>query len=91
MPSDYYVTFFMQGQEKPTFFYRNDAVDGMRQSVSCQSKKRKRFDNRVILLKDTQNAVVFYEQNYRKRGCTIEGWQKRGGQWELSREIQEHV
>ncbi|HEX7064353.1 MAG TPA: DUF4440 domain-containing protein [Bacillales bacterium] len=97
MPEDYYVTFFIRNQEKPAFFDRAEAIQGMRQSVSSHNGKTKRFENRVIRLRDAGNAVVFYEQVIEKDGealarlFTIEDWRNRNGQWELAREIQEPI
>lgn len=97
MPSDYYVTFFIRKQDKPTFFNRTEAVDGMREWVSSHETERKRFENRVIRLKDNQNAIVFYEQIIEQDGeelarlFTIENWRIKNEQWELFREVQEHI
>ncbi|HET7578411.1 MAG TPA: DUF4440 domain-containing protein [Bacillales bacterium] len=97
MPDDYYVTFFMRDQEKPTFFDRTEAVEGMRQSVSSHSGETKRFEHRVIRVRDTEHAVVFYEQIIEKnneewaRLFTIEDWRNRDGHWEMAREVQEPI
>ncbi|WP_100009853.1 hypothetical protein [Lentibacillus sediminis] len=97
MSAEYYVTFFIRGQEKPAFFNRSEAVKGMRQSVSFHGGEKKRFENRVIRLRNAKNAVVFYEQVLEKNGeelarlFTIENWYNNGEQWKIIREVQEHV
>lgn len=81
MTEDYYVAFFKGVNEKPIIFNRKEAVSGMRQSVKQLSGAKKKFKNRVIRLKDINNAVVFYEQLIEReekvlaRLFTIENWQ----------------
>ena len=62
MTEDYYVAFFNSGNEKPVIFTKQEALEGMEQSVRHFSGANKRFENRVIRLRDNENAVVFYEQ-----------------------------
>ncbi|PLR73156.1 hypothetical protein EVU96_14340 [Bacillus infantis] len=68
MADDYYVAFFNGGNEKPVFFTKRAAVDGMRQSIRHFRGAEKRFENRVIRLRNNENAVVFYEQLIVKDG-----------------------
>lgn len=80
MTEDYYVAFFNRGNEKPIIFNKIEAMEGMKQSVSHYSGAEKRFENRVIRLRNSENAVVFYEQLIVKeeevvaRLFTIENW-----------------
>lgn len=97
MSDDYYVTFFNSGNEKPVFFTRQEAINGMKQSVKHFYGANKRFENRVIRLRDNENAVVFYEQlivqdeNVFARLFTIENWKLINGKWMVIREIEEQI
>lgn len=97
MAEHYYVAFFMGAKEKPAFYNRDEAVNGMRLSVNELLGAEKKFENRVIRLKDMNLAVVFYELLIEKdtkilaRLFTIENWQLIDGQWLLVREIEEQV
>ncbi|AZS15526.1 hypothetical protein [Paenibacillus lutimineralis] len=97
MTEDYYVAFFNGIKEKPMIFNQNDAVTGMQQSVTQLLGAKKKFENRVIRLKDTQNAVVFYELIIEKdekiiaRLFTIENWQLINRKWMLARETEERI
>ncbi|MGP4108641.1 hypothetical protein [Virgibacillus sp. L01] len=97
MTEDYYVAFFKGVNEKPIIFNRKEAVSGMQQSVKQLSGAKKKFKNRVIRLKDINNAVVFYEQLIEKeervlaRLFTIENWQLTNGEWLLKRETEEPI
>ncbi|GAA0315465.1 hypothetical protein GCM10008967_02540 [Bacillus carboniphilus] len=94
---DYYVTFFMGTEQKPKFFNREESVEGMKQSVHSLLGATKRFENRVIRLRNENNGVVFYELVLEKEGIelarlfTIENWKRIGDQWLLSREIAESI
>lgn len=97
MSENYYVTFFSKGKDRPTFFERQEAMEGMRQSVHSLVGATKRFENRLIRMKDEDKAIVFYEQVIEKghtilsRLFTIENWEKIDGQWTLMREIEEQI
>lgn len=97
MSDDYYVTFFNNGNDKPIFFTRQEAIEGMEQSVKHFYGANKRFENRVIRLRDNENAVVFYEQlivqdeNVLARLFTIENWKLINGKWMVIREIEEQI
>ncbi|GEL78453.1 hypothetical protein [Tenuibacillus multivorans] len=97
MTEDYYVTFFQASNEKPTIFDRQEAISGMQQSVEQLLGAKKKFINRVIRLKDHENAAVFFEQVIEKddkvlaRLFTIENWQLINGEWMLVREVEEQI
>ncbi|WP_409271683.1 hypothetical protein V1499_19100 [Neobacillus sp. SCS-31] len=97
MTDDYYVAFFRSGIEKPIIFSKQEAVNGMEQSVKHLLGANKRFENRVIRLKDNENAAVFYEQLIVKneevlaRLFTIENWQLINGKWMIIRETEEQI
>lgn len=97
MTEDYYVAFFNKGNEKPIIFTKQEALDGMEQSVRHFLGASKRFENRIIRLKDSESAAVFYEQLIVKdeeilaRLFTIENWQLINGKWMIIREIEEPI
>lgn len=97
MAEDYYVAFFNSGNEKPIFFTRQEAIQGMEQSVKHFTGGKKKFENRVIRLRDNENAVVFYEQivvkdeNVVARLFTIENWKLINEKWMVIREIEESI
>jgi len=97
MADDYYVAFFKSGNEKPMFFNIDEAIDGMKQSVNHFLGASKNFENRVIRLRNQNNAVVFLEQLIIKdekvlaRLFTIENWEIRNGEWKITREIEESI
>ncbi|PFG05138.1 hypothetical protein [Bacillus sp. es.034] len=97
MTEDYYVAFFNRGNEKPIIFNKIEAIEGMKQSVSHYSGAEKRFENRVIRLRNSENAVVFYEQLIVKeeevvaRLFTIENWGLVDGKWMVIRETEEPI
>jgi monoamine oxidase len=97
MTEDYYVAFFNSGSDRPIFFNKLEAMDGMKQSVSHFLGAEKRFENRVIRLRNRENAVVFYEQLIVKEGevlarlFTIENWRLVNGKWMVIREIEERI
>lgn len=69
----------------------------MKQSVMHFLGAEKRFENRVIRLRSTDNAVVFYEQlivlkeEVLARLFTIENWQLIGDKWMIVRETEELI
>lgn len=97
MSEDYYVAFFNKGNEKPIIFTKQEAINGMRQSVRLFLGANKRFENRVIRLRDNKNAVVFYEQLIVKdeevlaRLFTIENWRLMNEKWMVIRETEEPI
>ncbi|WP_245864003.1 hypothetical protein [Fredinandcohnia onubensis] len=97
MHEDYYVTFFNGSHEKPMLFSREEATEGMRESVNQLLGAQKKFNNRVIRLKNSENAAVFYELLIEKdekvlaRLFTIETWQLIKGKWMLVREVEEPI
>jgi hypothetical protein len=97
MTEDYYVAFFKGPHDKPMIFNKQEAISGMRQSVKHFSGASKRFQNRIVRLKDNENAVVFYEQVIEKnekvlaRLFTIENWKLINGKWMIVRETEEAV
>ncbi|MFD2045453.1 hypothetical protein ACFSTA_17355 [Ornithinibacillus salinisoli] len=97
MTENYYVAFFRGVHDQPTMFQREEAVSGMKQSVHQLLGAKKKFENRVIRLRDDGNAVVFYEQVIEKEGktlarlFTIENWLYTNGRWMIAREIEEAV
>lgn len=97
MAEDYYVAFFKDVRDKPMIFNRQDSIDGMMQSVKHFLGCEKRFEHRIIRLRNPENAVVFYEQLVVKneevlaRLFTIENWQLIGGDWMIVRETEEYI
>lgn len=97
MTEDYYVAFFNSGNEKPVIYTKQEAMDGMEQSVRHFSGANKRFENRVIRLRNKENAVVFYEQLIVKdaeilaRLFTIENWLLINAKWMVIRETEEPI
>ncbi|WP_442599909.1 hypothetical protein [Neobacillus sp. D3-1R] len=97
MTEDYYVAFFNSGNENPIMFSKQEAIDGMQQSVRHFLGASKRFENRLIRLRNNENAVVFYEQLIVKdeevlaRLFTIENWNLRNEKWVIVREIEEPI
>ncbi|MBD3109633.1 hypothetical protein IEO70_14895 [Bacillus sp. AGMB 02131] len=97
MSEDYYVAFFKEPRDKPIMFNKQDAVEGMNQSVQHFLGAEKRFENRVIRFRNTQNAVVFYEQLIVKneeilaRLFTIENWEFINQKWVIARETEESI
>ncbi|MFB5089381.1 hypothetical protein PGC35_20965 [Psychrobacillus sp. PGGUH221] len=97
MTEDYYVAFFNSGNEKPIIFTKQEAINGMEQSVRHFSGANKRFENRVIRLRNNLNAVVFYEQLIVKdeevlaRLFTIENWRLINEKWMIVRETEEPI
>lgn len=97
MADDYYVAFFNGASEKPTYYSKEEAVAGMKQSVQHLLGAEKKFENRVIRMKDHENAVVFYELLIQKNEKTVarlfsmEIWQLIDGKWLIAREIEQPV
>ncbi|UYZ22487.1 hypothetical protein [Mesobacillus jeotgali] len=97
MTEDYYVTFFRSANDRPAFFNKQEAIDGLNQSVMHFRGCQKRFENRVIRLRNKENAVVFYEQLIVKneevlaRLFTIENWQLIQQKWMIVRETEEAI
>ncbi|MED4206835.1 hypothetical protein [Neobacillus mesonae] len=97
MTEDYYVAFFNSGNEKPIIFTKQEAINGMEQSVKHFLGANKRFENRVIPLRNNENAVVFYEQLIVKdeevlaRLFTIENWRLINEKWMIIRETEESI
>ncbi|MEH7236824.1 hypothetical protein [Bacillus sp. JJ1562] len=97
MAESYFVTFFNGPNEKPMLFSRKEAICGMRESVKELLGAQKKFNNRVIRLKDFENAAVFYELIIEKeekviaRLFTIETWQLTDEKWMLVREVEEPI
>ena len=97
MTEDYYVAFFKGVKDKPILFNKQEALTGMKQSVKQFLGANKKFDNRVIRLKDNENAVVFYEQLIVKneevlaRLFTMENWTLINEKWMIVREIEEPI
>lgn len=97
MTEDYYVAFFNSGNEQPVLFTKQQSIDGMKQSVRHFLGAQKRFENRVIRLRNNENAVVFYEQLVVKgeevlaRLYTIENWCFIQNKWMIVREIEQPI
>ncbi|MHC0038100.1 hypothetical protein [Pseudoneobacillus sp. C159] len=93
MDPGYYVTFFTNKESKPTYYTYDEAIDGMRQSVNALIGTEKRFENRIIRMKNNENAIVFYEQVLVKEGkdlsrlFTTEEWQIKSDGWVMVREV----
>lgn len=97
MTEDYYVTFFRSAKDRPAFFNKQEALDGLNQSIMHFQGCQKRFENRVIRFRSNDNAVVFYEQLIVKneevlaRLFTIENWQLIQQRWMIVRETEEAI
>jgi hypothetical protein len=97
MTEDYYVAFFNKGNEKPIIFNRQEAINGMEQSVKHFLGASKKFENRIIRIKHNESAVVFYEQLIVKgeeelaRLFTIENWKLINEKWMVIRETEEQI
>lgn len=97
MTEDYYVAFFRGANEKPMFFNKEESISGMRQSVSQLLGAKKRFENRIIRLRNDENAVVFYELLIEKenkiiaRLFSIENWIFTENKWMIVRETEEAI
>jgi hypothetical protein len=97
MSDNYVVTFFNRKDNKPSTFDREEAIDGMRQSVKALLGAKKRFENRIIRMRNLESFVVFYELIIEKesrelaRIFTIENWEYKDKKWEIVRELEEHV
>ncbi|GAF11474.1 hypothetical protein JCM19046_1403 [Bacillus sp. JCM 19046] len=97
MNETYYVAFFYNSSEKPSYFTKEESIEGMKKSIDDLRGAKKRFENRLIRMKDEQNAVVFYELVIDQNGesiarlFTIENWIKKGASWLLANEIQQSI
>lgn len=97
MSEHYFVAFFRGANDKPILFNKQDALTGMKQSVEHFLGAEKKFENRVIRLRDEENAVVFFEQLVVRNGevlarlFTIENWQVIDGKWMIVRETEEAI
>lgn len=97
MDDSYFVVFLNRANEKPIIYNKEEAVTGMKQSVKQLLGAKKNFKNRIIRLRNNENAVVFYEQLIEKnekvlaRLFTIENWQLIEGVWLLVRETEEPI
>lgn len=97
MTEDYYVSFFKGINDKPIMFNKQEAITGMKQSVTHFLGAEKKFENRVIRLRDNENVVVFYEQlivkdeNILARLFTIENWKFINKKWVVVRETEESI
>ena len=97
MTEEYYVTFFRSSADRPAFFNKQEALDGLNQSVMHFRGCQKRFENRLIRFRSNDNAVVFYEQLIVKneevlaRLFTTENWQLIQQKWMIVRETEEAV
>lgn len=69
----------------------------MKESINDLTGAKKRFENRVIRMKDEHHAVVFYELLIDLQGqvvarlFTIENWTKDGDSWLIANEIQQQI
>ena len=97
MDDHYFVVFLRGKKEKPVIFNKEDAITGMQQSVRHFLGAKKIFKNRVIRLRNPENAVVFYEQLIEKNGkilsrlFTIENWELINTEWKIIRETEEPI
>ncbi|MGN1400173.1 MAG: hypothetical protein ACI4XL_01580 [Bacillus sp. (in: firmicutes)] len=97
MTDEYYVAFFKGINDKPIMFNKQDALTGMKQSVIHFLGANKKFENRVIRLRNNENAVVFFEQLIVKnedilaRLFTIENWKMINEKWMIVRETEEPI
>jgi len=97
MREDYYAILFNGTNEKPVLVGREDAILCIREAVKQLLGTQKKCENRVIRMKDYENAAVFYELLIEKddqvlaRLFTIETWQLTAGNWMLIREIEEPI
>lgn len=97
MTEDYYVAFFQPGTSQPMIFSKQQSIDGMKQSVSHFIGAAKKFENRVIRLRDAEHAVVFYElllvkdEEVAARLFTIENWELINEKWMITRETEEPI
>lgn len=97
MIEDYKVYFFKKGNDQPDIYELNEIKEGMRQSVSALKGGNKTFVNKVIRMRNDQEAAVFYEQIIEMDGrelarlFTIERWEFIEDKWVMTREIVEQV
>ena len=97
MTENYYVAFFKSSTEKPMFFNKEESLSGMSQSVHHFLGAKKRFENRIIRMRTSVNAVVFYELLIEKndeilaRLFATENWMLIDGNWMITRETEESI
>lgn len=97
MIGEYKVYFFTKGQDDPAVYKIDEIIDGMRKSVTALKGASKKFVNKVIRMRNDDNAIVFYEQIIEKEGqeiarlFTIESWKLLEEKWVLFREVVEPV
>ncbi|MHB1956635.1 hypothetical protein [Alicyclobacillus sp. ALC3] len=93
----YFVTFLGKPGTKPNIEGRVTAVDGMRQSVAALRGAVKRFDGRIVRVRNAQSVVVFYELIIERDGAalahmfTVEDWRLFAHGWQIEREMVEVV
>ncbi len=96
MAQHYSVAFFTTKKKNPYVFNRAEALEGLRKSVILSSELQKKFENRIIRMKSSTKAKVFYEQVIERRGqeinriFTIESWEYDQG-WLLTREVEDQL
>ncbi|CAG9623744.1 hypothetical protein [Sutcliffiella rhizosphaerae] len=89
----YKVTVFTNENAEPLLFNYKQSIDGLRQSVKALIGAEKRFENRVVRLKNEFYSYVFYEmvilQENKEitRIFTTEEWKKIDGNWKISNEV----
>lgn len=94
---EYFDTFLTRAHAQPSIENRDSAMEGMRSSVAALSGAVKRFENRLIRVRNTEDVVVFYEQVIEKDGAelarlfVIEDWALSHGAWRIVRETTEIV
>ncbi|TCZ80757.1 hypothetical protein E0485_00215 [Paenibacillus albiflavus] len=97
MTNEYYVAFFNDAKDKPMMFNRDESISGMNESVNQLLGGKKVFNDRVIRLKDKENAAVFYDLSIEfkaktvARFFTIENWQLVDEKWLIVSEIQQRI
>lgn len=97
MPANITCYFGRAGQDYMDAIDRDGIISGMRDSVAALVGCRKRFENRVIRMRNADEAVVVFEQVVERenqvlaRLFTIEPYRRVSGRWQCVREIVEHA
>lgn len=97
MGEHYYAAFFNGAEDQPHLYSKDEAILGMQQSVAQLLGAKKKFNNRVIRLKDEENAIVFNELVIEKEAnilaslFSIEYWQYCHKKWILTSEIEQPI
>lgn len=97
MSDEYYVAFFNDAKDKPMIFNKDESIAGMNDSVHQLLGGKKIFNDRVISLKDSENAAVFYDLIIEFHGktvarlFTIENWALINAKWLIVSEIQQRI